>query len=142
MSIFDQHKNGRPPQGLETPAPAHDAESAARLQEAVKREDWYEVHRLWQAGGKPQLPGDAVHPLASYLIAENRPDDALLLLNGFASRHPEHPDVVKNYLLAVNIMRRDFGDHAGARELLERLAQTYPAHPDYPLIRAQLEETS
>lgn len=140
MSIFDQHKNDRPPQGLETPAPAHDAESAARLQEAAKREDWYEVHRLYRAGDKENLPADALYPLARYLADENRPDEALELLQGFASRYPEHPDVVKSYVLAAHIMRRDFSDAAGAQLLLENLAARYAEHPDYPLITAQLEK--
>lgn len=140
MSIFDPHKNGRLPQALEAATPAHDPDHAARLQEAAHREDWYEVHRLYREGGKENLPAAAVYPLARYLADENRPDEALELLQGFASRHPDHPDVVKGYVLAAHIMRRDFGDSEGARLLLENLAARYAEHPDYPLINAQLEK--
>ena len=140
MSIFNKHKNGYPPQALETAAPAHDSESAARLREAAQREDWYEVHRLYRVGSKENLPADAVYPLARYLADENHPDEALELLQGFASRYPGHPDVVKSYVLAAHIMRRDFSDAAGARLLLENLAARYAEHPDYPLIIAQLEK--
>ena len=141
MSIFDKHKNGRPPviPAAETPA-ATPAGHSALLAEAVARGDWHNVWRYYRQSGQ-ELPGngDAVLPLAQYLAGENRPDDALSLLQGFAGRYPEHPDVVKNYLLAVHIMRRDFGDAEGARELLGRLAERYANHPDHPLIVQQQE---
>lgn len=141
MSIFAKHKNGRPPQALATAAAPPDPELAARFAEAVARADWYNAWRFYREGGETLLgDGHAVHPLAQYLADENRPDDALSLLNGFAARYPAHPDVVKNYLLAADIMRRDFGDAHGARELLENLAARYAEHPDYPLISARLDK--
>lgn len=140
MSIFDRHKDGRAPERIpaeQTP----DAALTARLEDAVARQDWHNAWRYHRESGQA-LPGngDAVLPLARYLESENRPDDALALLNGFAARHPAHPDIIKNYLLAAHIMRVHFGDRAGAKTLLERLAQNYPDHPDFPLIEAQLQE--
>ncbi|MDO5091416.1 MAG: hypothetical protein Q4D61_07695 [Cardiobacteriaceae bacterium] len=141
MSIFDPHKNGRAPFPPEPAAPAAvDAEIAARFADAVEREDWYNAWRFYREGGEALLgSGNAVRPLAEYLERENRPDDALNLLQGFASRHPDHPDLVRNYLLAADIMRRHLGDADGARQLLENLAARTTAHPDHPLILARLE---
>ena len=141
MSIFDRHKDGKaPPQTPPHTPAAPDAGLQQRFDDAVAREDFYNAWRLYREGGAALLgKGDAVLPLARYLAGENRPDDALALLNGFAGRYPGHADVVKNYLLAVAVMRRDFADYDGARTLLIRLAETYRDHPDYVLIEQQLD---
>lgn len=140
MSIFSKHKNGVPPT-RQTDAPREaDGGQDKRFADALAREDWYSAYRFYREN-RQVLAGhaDAVYPLARYLVAENHPDEALALLQGFASRHPHHADVVKNYVLAAEVMRRDFADHEGARALLQRLAASYAEHPDYPLIEAQLK---
>lgn len=149
MSIFDKHKDGRARSSFFPVDVKREEALVAQFDEAVARQDWHSAWRYYREIGYQQDTGrhvtdnpDVILPLACYLSEENHPDDALSLLNGFAARYPAHPDVVKNYLLAVNIMRRDFGDHAGARELLERLAQTYPEHPDYPLIQQAQERST
>ena len=142
MSIFDRHKNGHAPAVAKAEPvveTAPDASLQARFADALARNDGYNAWRLYGQGGQALLGnGDAVLPLARYLSAENRPDDALALLNGFAGRYPGHRDIVHNYLLAAHIMRRDFGDHDGAHTLLTRLAESYRDHADYALIEQAL----
>ena len=119
MSVFDQHKNGVAPQFADIEAQGEQMRAARqRIAKALA-----------------DLDGDWIYPLAHYAAEERQSDEALRLLNGFSHRHAQHDDVVKNYVLAAEIMQRDFGQDADALQLLQRLAQQYAEHKDVALIQ-------
>lgn len=52
---------------------------------------------------KPTFP-DKYHDMARLLQQMGKPREALALLNGFNEYFPDHPDEIRNYLLAVEIL--------------------------------------
>lgn len=52
---------------------------------------------------KPADP-DKYHDLANLLKQMGKPQEALRLLNGFNEYFPDHPDEIRNYMLAVEIL--------------------------------------
>lgn len=142
MSVFDQHKNGVAPQFADIEAQGAQMRAARqRIAEALAdltvARAFDEYQRASRAGQieVADLDGDWIYPLAHYAAEERQSDEALRLLNGFSHRHAQHDDVVKNYVLAAEIMQRDFGQDADALQLLQRLAQQYAEHKDVALIQ-------
>jgi tetratricopeptide (TPR) repeat protein len=58
----------------------------------------------------------------------NRHELVLRLTNGFANRHPKHPDVVENYYLAAKALFLGRGEEAKAHNILSQLQKRYPDH--------------
>ena len=63
---------------------------------------------------------------------------ALRLLSGFHRRHPDSPDIPKNYLLVATLMFERLNRDKDARALLVQLQKNYPDHELQPRIAAQL----
>lgn len=61
---------------------------------------------------------------------------ALALVAMFHRRHPKHPDVARNGLLAARLMAERMGKDATARVLLDQLLRDHPDHPMTPEIGA------
>lgn len=150
MSVFDKHKKGFAPsltsieiEGANMRAARERISSAfAELSVASAFDEYRKALRAGHLE-VADLDGDWIYPLAHYAAQERQPDDALRLLNGFSSHYAQHDDVVKNYVLAAEIMHRDFAQTEDALQLLQRLATQYVGHKDYALIsalQAQLEE--
>ncbi|TDT38536.1 hypothetical protein DES49_2513 [Halospina denitrificans] len=51
------------------------------------------------------------------------------LTNGFAKRHPSHPDVVENYYLGARALFYGRGDETKALGVLRQLQKRFPEHP-------------
>lgn len=58
----------------------------------------------------------------------DRHDLVLRLTNGFANRHPKHPDVVENYYLAAKAFFLGRGEESKAHNILAQLQKRYPDH--------------
>lgn len=149
MSVFDKHKKGVAPQSSNIEIEGANMRAARErianaLADLSMAKAFDEYRRALRAGHieVADLDGDWIYPLAHYAAQERQSDDALRLLNGFSSHYAQHDDVVKNYVLAAEIMHRDFGQTEDALQLLQRLATQYSDHQDYALIsalQAQLE---
>lgn len=149
MSVFDKHKNGFAPQVDMEQEGAKMRAARARIEAALADLSvayaFDEYRRAARVGAieVADLDADWIYPLAHYAAQERQSDEALQLLNGFSHRYAHHDDVVKNYVLAAEIMQRDFGQKADALALLEQLAAQYQGHKDVALIsalRTRLEE--
>lgn len=55
-------------------------------------------------------------------------DLVIRLTNGFAKRHPKHPDVAENYYLAAKALFHGRGEAAKAENILGQLQKHYPDH--------------
>ncbi len=79
-------------------------------------------------GFRPAKP-DQVFRLARIARRENRPKLALRIMNGFAKRHPQHPNAPMVLLFSARIVGEDFHRHGEACQLLDSLLRHYPDHP-------------
>lgn len=136
MSVFDRHKSSAlaaktvtTQTTVDSLEPATDADVPAALLRYRKAQEQGEAVRV-----SPRW----VYPLARQAETEGFPETALALVEGFSSRYPAHPDVVRNYLLAATILADHFGEKEKAIELLRHLAKQYRDHPDQSLIDTQL----
>lgn len=121
MSVFDQHKSS--------------AKSASlTLKTAVAAQDFATALRIYQKNPSSELSPDWIYPLAKQAVEENQATLALELVHGFAQRYPQHADVVKNYLLVVDILENAFSEHEKAAALLAQLCEHYSDHADFALI--------
>src|SRR5690606_38458640 len=77
---------------------------------------------------QPSSP-DEVGRIAQKAVDVGVTQVALRLLSGFHQRHPKHPDIPRNYLLAAKLLAERMGKDAQARALLDHLAGAYPQHP-------------
>ncbi|SUO95520.1 hypothetical protein [Suttonella ornithocola] len=154
MSVFDKHKKGSAPenQSFEYSAEIAGASVLAHpndgkrevMATAMANQNYARAFQLYSHGAVIDNP-DWIYPLASYAAHERQSDTALSLLNGFSTQYPEHADVVKNYVLAAEIMHQHFGQTKDALALLAQLSARYQSHPDLSLItqlRQQLENVS
>lgn len=125
MSIFDKHK----PQ-------THTASRIKELATHLKQQA-YELALLnyQEHGDKSQIEAEHFLPLAKLAEARGEAQTALSLIEGFSQQHPNHPDTLALYLLAANIMHRNFGQTQDALALLNRLAQQFPDSPEISTAR-------
>ena len=136
MSVFDRHKSASFSADAVTAETAvHSVEPATDADVAAALLRYRQAERQGKAA--PVAP-QWVYPLARRAEAEGFPETALALVEGFSSRYPAHPDVVKNYLLAAIILAEHFGEKDTAGRLLRHLAERYREHPDKSLIDRQL----
>lgn len=136
MSVFDRHKDGI---AIKQESDGTERERwQSHFAQAVAQEDWYHAYRLYRQmpadGDNSWLAADAVYPLARYAADERKGDDALAIVEGFSRRYPTHDDVVKNYVVAAQVMAQQFGEKAQAQALLTQLATHYQEHQDISLI--------
>jgi len=87
---------------------------------------------------KPSNGAD-VHELATQLNARGQSKLALALLNNFHAAFPNHADVVRNYLLAAQIMSEKLNQDDNAKKLLSYLVEKYPDHDLGAEIRGYLD---
>lgn len=83
---------------------------------------------------------DEVFRVASRATLMGQHQLALHLLDGFHTRHPKHPDVVRNLLLAARICHDRLGNAAQAQKILDFVAAKWPGHP-HAAEHAALSET-
>lgn len=82
---------------------------------------------------------DRVYPLAS--LARDLRDTklAFALTNGFAKKHPGHPDIPRLYFLAAKILCEELKQDAKAKALLTDLITKYPNHGFTPEMKKYLQ---
>lgn len=59
-------------------------------------------------------------------------ESVLRLTNGFANRHPKHPDVCENYYLAARALWFGRGEEKQALKILTQLQKRFPDHSKRP----------
>ena len=70
-----------------------------------------------------------VRDLARIADRYNWHELVMRLTNGFAKRHPNHPDVVENYYLGAKALFHGRGDETKALGVLRQLQKRFPDHP-------------
>jgi hypothetical protein len=71
---------------------------------------------------------DEVFRVASRATLMGQHTLALHLLDGFHQRHPKHPDVVRNLLLAARICHDRLGKAQQAQKILDFITAKWPGH--------------
>jgi len=82
---------------------------------------------------------DLIYPLARQLVSTGKGQHALDIINGYAQRFPQHPDIPRLYLLAAKILCETLKKDNRAKGLLVNLLKTYPKHELAPEIASYLE---
>ena len=83
------------------------------------------------------LPADLIYPLAQFAARQQHYPLVLTLTRGFAQHHPDHPQLIDNYLLAARALAKT--DHADrAQQLLTQMLSRFAHHEKAAQIRATL----
>ncbi len=83
------------------------------------------------------LPADLIYPLAQFAARQQHYPVVLTLTRGFAQHHPDHPQLIDNYLLAARALAKT-GHAERAQQLLTQMLTRFASHEKAGQIRATL----
>ena len=83
------------------------------------------------------LPADEIYPLALYAARQRQYQTVLALTRQFAKHHPNHPQLIDNYLLAARALAKT-GHTDKAQQMLTQMLARFGAHEKAGQIRATL----
>ena len=83
------------------------------------------------------LPADLIYPLAQRAARQQHYPVVLTLTRGFAQHHPDHPQLINNYLLAARALAKT-GHAERAQQLLTQMLSRFAHHEKAAQIRATL----
>ena len=84
------------------------------------------------------LPADLIYPLAQFAARQQHYPLVLTLTRGFAQHHPDHPQLIDNYLLAARALAKT-GHADRAQQLLTQMLARFAHHEKAGQIRATLK---
>ncbi len=84
------------------------------------------------------LPADEIYPLALYAARQRQYQTVLALTRQFAKHHPNHPQLIDNYLLAARALAKT-GHTDKAQQMLTQMLARFGAHEKAGQIRATLK---
>ena len=84
------------------------------------------------------LPADLIYPLAQFAARQQHYLVVLTLTRGFAQQHPDHPQLIDNYLLAARALAKT-GHAERAQQLLTQMLSRFAHHEKAGQIRATLK---
>ena len=84
------------------------------------------------------LPADLIYPLAQFAARQQHYPLVLTLTRGFAQHHPDHPQLIDNYLLAARALAKT-GHADRAQQLLTQMLARFASHEKAGQIRATLK---
>ena len=83
------------------------------------------------------LPADSVLPLAQFAARQQHYKTVLAITRQFAKNHPEHPQLIDNYILAARALAKS-GAVDKAQQLLQQMLARFPDHAKAAQIRHTL----
>ena len=84
------------------------------------------------------LPADEIYPLTLYAARQRQYQTVLALTRQFAKHHPNHPQLIDNYLLAARALAKT-GHADKAQQMLTQMLARFAAHEKAGQIRATLK---
>lgn len=84
------------------------------------------------------LPADEIYPLTLYAARQRQYQTVLALTRQFAKHHPNHPQLIDNYLLAARALAKT-GHTDKAQQMLTQMLARFGAHEKAGQIRAPLK---
>lgn len=84
------------------------------------------------------LPADSVLPLAQFAARLQHYKTVLAITRQFAKNHPEHPQLIDNYILAARALAKSGGQDK-AQQLLQQMLTRFPDHAKAAQIRHTLK---
>lgn len=84
------------------------------------------------------LPADEIYPLTLYAARQRQYQTVLALTRQFAKHHPNHPQLIDNYLLAARALAKT-GHTDKAQQMLTQMLARFGAHEKAGQIRATLK---
>ena len=84
------------------------------------------------------LPADLIYPLAQFAARQQHYPVVLTLTRGFAQHHPDHPQLIDNYILAARALAKT-GHADRAQQLLTQMLTRFASHEKAGQIRATLK---
>ena len=84
------------------------------------------------------LPADEIYPLALYAARQRQYQTVLALTRQFAKHHPNHPQLIDNYLLAARALAKT-GHTDKAQQMLTQMLARFGEHEKAGQIRATLK---
>ena len=84
------------------------------------------------------LPADSVLPLAQFAARQQHYKPVLAITRQFAKNHPEHPQLIDNYILAARALAKSGGQDK-AQQLLQQMLTRFPDHAKAAQIRHTLK---
>ena len=84
------------------------------------------------------LPADLIYPLAQFAARQQHYPLVLTLTRGFAQQHPDHPQLIDNYILAARALAKT-GHADRAQQLLTQMLTRFASHEKAGQIRATLK---
>ena len=84
------------------------------------------------------LPADSVLPLAQFAARQQHYKTVLAITRQFAKNHPEHPQLIDNYILAARALAKSGGQDK-AQQLLQQMLTRFPDHAKAAQIRHTLK---
>ena len=84
------------------------------------------------------LPADSVLPLAQFAARQQHYKTVLAVTRQFAKNHPEHPQLIDNYILAARALAKS-GAEDKAQQLLQQMLARFPDHAKAAQIRHTLK---
>ena len=84
------------------------------------------------------LPADSVLPLAQFAARQQHYKTVLAITRQFAKNHPEHPQLIDNYILAARALAK-IGAVDKAQQLLQQMLTRFPDHTKAAQIRHTLK---
>ena len=84
------------------------------------------------------LPADSVLPLAQFAARQQHYKTVLAITRQFAKNHPEHPQLIDNYILAARALAK-IGAVDKAQQLLQQMLTRFPDHAKAAQIRHTLK---
>ena len=84
------------------------------------------------------LPADSVLPLAQFAARQQHYKTVLAITRQFAKNHPDHPQLIDNYILAARALAKS-GAEDKAQQLLQQMLARFPDHAKAAQIRHTLK---
>ena len=84
------------------------------------------------------LPADEIYPLAQYAARQRQYQMVLALTRQFAKHHPNHPQLIDNYLLAARALAKT-GHADKAQQMLTQMLARFGEHEKAGQIHATLK---
>ena len=84
------------------------------------------------------LPADSVLPLAQFAARHQHYKTVLAVTRQFAKNHPDHPQLIDNYILAARALAKS-GAGDKAQQLLQQMLARFPDHAKAAQIRHTLK---
>ena len=84
------------------------------------------------------LPADSVLPLAQFAARQQHYKTVLAITRQFAKNHPDHPQLIDNYILAARALAK-IGGEDKAQQLLQQMLARFPDHAKAAQIRHTLK---